>query len=142
MALQTAHSRSLYVWLLGVTGVLAAWIVAGALDRTFAAGFGGIWLTLTILLGGVAVHVRARSTPACATTPRLQPLQVSGLAALTLGVQFLRAAETPELLTLLPLLQSPWPAYLCIGGGLAILAWRSLFATCRDTALRGQAGDR
>ncbi len=120
-------------------GGLVAWLVITWLDTVLVPGAGGVWLALTVLLGGVAVRLRqGRQAAACAVGPRLRPLQVSCFGAIALGVQLLHAAETGALLVALPGLAAPWlPAASMLGGviGLAVLSFGS---DCRNAAYSGE----
>ena len=51
-----------------IIGTMCAWVIIAWLDTTLAPGAGGVWLALTVLIGGVAVRLRQGRTPsACAT---------------------------------------------------------------------------
>lgn len=124
-----------------VAGLLIAWPLAVWLDQAFAPGTGWLWLTLTVLLGGIAVHVlRRREYAACSTSamPRVSALQVSCLAAQALGVQLFWGSGSPAFSAAFPLLALPWLPFVFIAGGVAGLGWLSLFCDCRDSALKGE----
>lgn len=124
-----------------------AWtVVAGGLtfvliwlDPISMARLSGLWLTIVILLGGIAVHLDQSyhsKLTACSVKPQIHPLQVSCLAVQALGVQWLWYAASPDFVAVMPFLAwSGWP-YLCIVSGVAGLGWLSLFCDCRNEALR------
>lgn len=131
-----ADWRALFV-LIAAGGLVALPVIIW-LDTVFIPGAGGVWLALTMLLGGVAVRLRQGRQAACAVGPRLRPLQVSCFGAMALGVHLLHAAETGALLAALPGLAAPWlPAASMLGGviGLAVLSFGS---DCRNAAYSGE----
>ncbi|MGB9754193.1 hypothetical protein [Roseiflexus castenholzii] len=127
---------------LTAAGAFAAWQIIGWLDTFLAPGAGGVWLTLTVLLGGVAVRLRQRHEGAsCTVRPRLRSLQVSCFGAIALGVQLLNAAETGTLLAALPFLAAPWLPAACILGGVVGLAVLSFGSDCRNAAYSGELSE-
>lgn len=136
MSLADWRARSVLI----AAGALVAWLIIGWLDAFLAPGAGGVWLALTVLLGGVAVRLRqGRSVASCAVGPRLRPLQVSCFGAIALGVQLLHAAETGALATALPVLATPWLPAACILGGVIGLAVLSFGSDCRNAAYSGES---
>lgn len=123
------------VLLVGGGAVLAGAVVA-LLDRLLTPGVGLVWLAGTAILGGVAVRLRQRQAPSCSLGPRLQPLQVSCLGLLGLGVQCYHMAAVPMFAARYPLLAAPWLPAACIVGGVLGLGVLSVFADCRDAELR------
>ncbi|MBE7556627.1 MAG: hypothetical protein HS126_36725 [Anaerolineales bacterium] len=109
------------------------------LDPVAMARLGGLWLTIVILLGGIAVHLDQSyhsKLTACSVKPQIHPLQVSCLAVQALGVQWLWYAASPDFVAVIPFLAwSGWP-YLCIVSGVAGLGWLSLSCDCRNETLR------
>ncbi len=90
----------------------------------------GIVLTLVVISGGIAFHLReARRRVVCSLQPTMRPLQVSCLAVQALGVQFywLDTGQVDNV---------PF-ALVCILIGVAGLGMLSIFCDCRDDALRG-----
>lgn len=134
----TRVGRPLTTALLIGAAALAAWAGVVALDRLIVAGAGLVWLSGTVILGGVAVRLRQGRAASCALGPRLQPLQVSCLGLLGLGVQAYHMAGSPLFAARLPLLAAPWLPAACIVGGVAGLGVLSVFADCRDAELRGR----
>lgn len=134
------HADRKELFVLIAAGAVAAWLVIGWLDTILAPGAGGVWLALTVLLGGLAVRLRqGYRALSCTTGPRLRPLQVSCFGAIALGVHLLHAAETGTLLTALPFLAAPWLPAACILGGVAGLAFLSVGSDCRDAAYSGES---
>ena len=125
-----------------IIGAMCAWVIIAWLDTTLVPGAGGVWLALTVLIGGVAVRLRQGRTPsACATGPRLRPLQVSCFGAIALGVHLLRAAETGILAAAIPALAAPWLPAACIIGGVGGLAILSFGSDCRNAAFSGEPSE-
>jgi hypothetical protein len=123
-------------------GAVCSWAIVAWLDATLAPGAGGVWLALTVLIGGVAVRLRQGRTPsACATGPRLRPLQVSCFGAIALGVHLLHAAETGLLTAAIPALAAPWLPAACIIGGVGGLAILSFGSDCRNAAFSGEPSE-
>ncbi|NWG21639.1 MAG: hypothetical protein HXY39_15120 [Chloroflexi bacterium] len=119
-------------------GAIAAWFVLNWVNGLFAPGAGGIWLALTVLLGGIVIRLRqARPAASCAVGPRLRPLQVSCFAVIALGVQLLQAGENAPLMTIFPFLAVSWLPAVFILGGMIGLAALSVLSDCRDAAFSG-----
>jgi hypothetical protein len=127
-------------WLPGVLlmigGAAGSWAVIVLLNSLLAHGVGLVWLASTVILGGVAVRLRQGGGSSCALGPRLQPLQVSCLGLLGLGVQLYQLADAPIFLARYPLLAAHWLPTASIVGGVLGLGILSTFADCRDAELR------
>lgn len=125
-----------------IIGALCAWVIIVWLDATLAPGVGGVWLALTVMIGGVTVRLRqGRTAIACATGPRLRPLQVSCFGAIGLGVHLLHAAESGVLTAAVPVLAAPWLPAACILGGVGGLAILSFGSDCRNAAFSGEISE-
>ncbi|MGQ9549680.1 MAG: hypothetical protein ACUVSY_02025 [Roseiflexus sp.] len=123
-------------------GILCAWLIVAWLDAILAPGAGGVWLALTVTIGGVAVRLRQKgTTSACTMGPRLRPLQVSCFGTIALGVHLLHATETGVLMAAIPILAAPWLPAACILGGVGGLAILSLGSDCRNAAFSGETSE-
>lgn len=127
-------------WLSGALLVSSGAVIAGALvvllDTLLLPGVGLVWLAGTVIIGGVAVRLRQGQAPSCALGSRLQPLQVSCLGLIGLGVQLFHLAAVPAFAVRYPLLAAAWVPASCIVGGVLGLGILSVFADCRDAELR------
>lgn len=132
------HTSWLPGTLLMSGGAVGAWAVVVLLNELLAPGAGLVWLAGTVILGGVAVRLRQRQDPSCALGPRLQPLQVSCLGLMGLGVQCYHLAAAPAFAARYPFLAAPWLPTACIVGGVLGLGILSVFADCRDADLLGR----
>lgn len=127
-------------WLPGTLLISGGAVLAGAvvvlLNTLLVPGAGLVWLAGTVIIGGVAVRLRQGKATSCSLGPRLQPLQVSCLALLGLGVQCYHLAAVPAFAARYPLLAASWVPTACIIGGVLGLGVLSVFADCRDAELR------
>ncbi len=125
-----------------IIGTMCAWVIIAWLDATLAPGAGGVWLALTVVLGGVAVRLRqGHGAASCAVGSSLRPLQVSCFGAIALGVHLLHAAETGLLTAAIPVLAAPWLPAACILGGVGGLAILSFGSDCRNAAFSGEPSE-
>lgn len=138
MSLPVGQNSRWIVGTLVLGGAALTWGVVVLLDRLLAPGVGLVWLAGTTILGGVAVRLRQGIGSSCALGPRLQPLQVSCLGLLGLGVQCYHLGAVPAFAARYPFLASPWLPTACIVGGVLGLGVLSVFGDCRDAELRGR----